>query len=452
MKKSINKKIIIITCLVGFFTFFFGYYISYRMNEKEKTKVEIIQEIMENEWYYGIDDENIKKTIEDKMILGMMDMEKDPYTRYLTSLGSLSDSFVGVGISVSIYGDYFIIEEVNSKHAIDGGLKVNDILISIDGNDLKNKTLDELNQLISGKSNVSLRVLRNNVEIGIDIQVIEYNPITVFTKEYQNGIAYVRITEFNMYTAEEVNTYFSSLSNEYNKLILDLRGNPGGYVDTVNKVLDLFVGKDKVSMITKDKNGNATVVKTFNDSCYLFNEIVVLIDENSASGAEALSAALDYHLDDIVTLYGNTTYGKGSAQKTYYFEDGTYFHYTYALWETPAGYTINKKGVEPEIVSKNTGISSLDIYMNELELYDYGEDVLSIQKFLNILGYYNGPLHSFIDEEVVSSIKLFQQAEGLEETGKIDMVTIRYMAKLIYDDKVAYLENELQAALGSMSS
>ena len=107
-----------------------------------------------------------------------------------------------------------------------------------------------------------------------------------------------------------------------------------------------------------------------------------MIDEKSASGAEALAAALNYHLDEIVTLYGNTTYGKGSAQKTYYFDDGTYFHYTYALWYTPAGVTVNYTGVDPEIYDVNIGVSSIRFDGIELGLYDYGSHVLGVQILL----------------------------------------------------------------------
>lgn len=450
MKKSLNKTILLSVCISFFFAFFFGYYISYRINENQKSKVDIIRKIMEDEWYYGIDEDDIEEFIETKMILGMIDLNKDPYTRYLTSLGTLADSFTGIGVSISIYGEYFIIEEVNSEHAIQAGIKEGDILTKIDDIDLKNKTLDEVNQLISNKNRISLTVLRNNNEIGLYVDVKEYEPITVFTKEYNNGVAYLKISEFNLDTASKIDNYFSSFTKEYTNLVIDLRGNPGGYISSVNDVLDLFVQSNKISMITKDKNGNETVIKTSDDHSYFFKKIVILIDENSASGAEALAAAMNYHLDDIVTLYGNTTYGKGSAQKTYYFSDGTYFHYTYALWQTPAGYTINHKGVEPEIVSKNEGISSLEIYNKELELYDYGDEVLSIQKFLQLEGYYSGVLHSFLDEETKDAIIAFQSANNLSQTGKIDSATIRYIAKLIYDDKIDYLNNELETVLGSM--
>lgn len=451
--KRIKKNWIISLILVLIFSFFTGYYISYRINEKEKSKLDIIQEIMENEWYYGIDDEDIASTLEEKMILGMLDLTKDPYTRYLTSLGTLADSYTGIGISVVKYGEYFIISEVSSQKAIDDGIKVGDILISINETSLKDKELNEINSLLPSVGNVEIKVIRNNQELTINTSVTTYEPVTVFTKEYGN-VSYVKISEFNMDTASSLDAYFYNLDRNCTNLVLDLRGNPGGYVSSVREVLDLFVTSNKVAMSTVDKNGNVTTIKTVDDALYVFNKIVVLIDSMSASGAEALAAALNYHLDEIVTLYGETTYGKGSAQKTHYFSDGTYFHYTYALWNTPAGNTINHIGVDAEISDVNAGISSISIYDKELKLYDYGEEVLSIQKLLKTLNYYNGENHMFFDETLEQAIKDFQSSaptsENLTINGKIDKKTLGYISKLIYDDSVDYLDNELQRVLGSM--
>lgn len=451
--KDIKKNWIISIILVLIFSFFTGYYISYRINEKEKSKLEIIQDIMENEWYYGIDDEDIASTLEEKMILGMLDMNRDPYTRYLTSLGALADSYTGIGVSVVKYGEYFVISEVSSKKAMEDGILVGDVLIKINDISLKDKSLQELNNLLPSGGNVSLTVIRNSQEIIINTGISTYDPLTVFTKQYGH-VAYVKISEFNYDTSAYIDNYFATLNPICTDLILDLRGNPGGYISSVREVLDLFVSSNKVVMSTVEKNGKVTMVKTVDDKLYVFNEIVVLIDSMSASGAEALAAALNYHLNDIVTLYGTTTYGKGSAQKTYHFNDGTYFHYTYALWNTPFGNTINHIGVSPEVESVNTGISSIDIYDKELKLYDYGEEVLSIQKFLKKLGYYSGELHSFMDEDLVDAIRDFQSSapasENLTSTGEIDEKTLGYISKLIYDDKISYLNNELQTVLGSM--
>jgi len=452
MSESGKKKYIIAMCLVCFFSLFFGYYISYRVNEKEKTKLEIIREIMENEWYYGLDEEDISATLETKMILGMQDLEKDPYTKYLLALGSLADSYTGIGVTINKYGEYYIVSEVASRVSVEAGVRVNDVLVYVNGISVKGKTTEEIKEIITSGANVRLGVVRNNLEISddnityIDTRITSYNPITVFTKEYNDSVAYVKISEFNMDTASYIKSYFSSLDNNYNDLIIDLRDNPGGYIEAVRQVMDLFVTKDKVVMSTVDKHNNISVVKTSDDTAYIFDEIYVLINGNSASGAEALAAAMNYHLSNV-TLYGEKTYGKGSAQKTYYFEDGTYFHYTYALWKTPFNKTINHIGVEAEVSDSNNHIGSLSIYNGELDLYDYGEHIRLVQNTLKRLGNYNGEVHGFVDEATINAIRDFQTCNDLEVTGEYDDATIGELAKLIYDDNYNFQVEQLNRVL-----
>ena len=448
-RKSSNFKLLWIALSVMLFSFFTGYYFCYRINEKDKSKLEIIQHIMENEWYYGIDEENLSGSLETKMILGILDSDKDPHTKYLTSLGSLSERFIGVGINVNIYGDYFIVNEINGEHAFKADIRIGDILTKVNGIDIKNKTFEEVNALMTSyEGKIALTVKRGEVTLTILAPILEYTPITVFTEEYGN-VSYVKISEFNKDTSASLDSYFNKLSSDHTNLILDLRGNPGGYISAVRDVADLFLPRNKIVMTTVDKHGNNEVIKTQDNNMYLFNKMVVLIDEDSASGAEALAAALDYHLDDIVTLYGNTTYGKGSAQTTYTFKDGTHFHYTYALWYTPGGYTINKIGVKPEITIQNNGMSSLKFSGVTVKLHDYGEDVLYIQKFLDKLGY-ETPLHSFFDEEMAYALVEYQTDYNLTITGEADNETIRHMVKLMYDDKVKYQNEEFNLVLRSM--
>jgi carboxyl-terminal processing protease len=429
--------------------------LSFRINEKEKTKLEIIQEIMENEWYYGIDDDNISSTLELKMILSMQDLSKDPHTKYLTSLGSLSDSYTGLGVTINKYGEYYIVSEVSSTSSVEAGIKKGDILVSVNGISVKNKTLKEVEELTAQRVDVALGIVRYGNEINsantitINARNTTYNPITVFTREYNDNVAYIQITEFNLDTAQNIRNYFSSLDSKYDDLVIDLRGNPGGYISAVREVLDIFVRSNKVVMYTVDKHGSVTTVKTNDDMDYIFDDIYILIDDDSASGSEALAAAMNYHLPNVV-LVGETTYGKGSAQKTYSFEDGTYFHYTYALWKTPANAEINHIGVAPEIYDVNAGISSITLYDGNFKLYDYGEGVKSIQLFLSKLGYYSGEIHSFFDEETKSALMLFQKENGIDETGVFDNLTKGLFAKFSYDDEQTFKNEQLNRVLALM--
>jgi len=209
-----QKKIFIIACLIiTFFAFSIGFYVSYAFNEGGKNssarnKFDKIYSILKDEWYYGKDDQNIEKTLIDNAIYGMLDTEKDPFTRYLTSLGSLASSYEGLGITVSEYKEYFIITDVASKINIDAGLKVGDILKSIDGNSLANKSSDYIKTLITNKESVSIVVERNNVDVVVTGYITIYTPVTVFKDfSYSNEVAYIQITEFANDTASYLDTY-----------------------------------------------------------------------------------------------------------------------------------------------------------------------------------------------------------------------------------------------------
>ena len=456
-EKKRLKKIFIIVCIIAvFFAFSIGFYVSYAFNENNKknsdmTKFDTIYSILKDEWYYGKDNDNIEKTLIDNAIYGMLDTEKDPFTRYLTSLGSLASSYEGLGITVSEYKEYFIITDVASKINIDAGLKTGDVLKSIDGNSLANKDSAYIKSLIANKDSVSVVVERNGVDITLTCYVTVYTPVTVFKNfSYSNEVAYIRLSEFAADTADGFDTYLQEAKDlNYNKLIIDLRDNPGGYITSVVDCADLLMGKGKVVLTTKDKEGNSYSYKTSSDDKYDFNKIIVLINNNSASGAEALAAALNENMDETVELVGVTTYGKGSAQKMIYFTDGTYFNYTYALWYTPNDNSIHKVGVSPETTYTGSGIHLINFVSVNLEKNNYGEEVKALQEVMKKLGYYNGELTSFFDEKLENALKQYQLDNEIEQTGKLDDLTIRYILAKYQDDKVADYYNEILEVLAN---
>jgi len=455
-----QKKFWIIVCsIIAFLTFSIGFYASYAFNSsssnnRDKDKWETIYSILKDEWYYGIEDENIEKTLIDRAIYGMLDTQKDPFTRYLTSLGSLADSYEGLGITVSEYKEYFVVTEVSSKINLDFGFEKGDILKSIDGNSLANQSSDYIKSLIENKKTVSVVVERELVgEITLTGHITTYEPVTVFKDFSREEMAYIRISEFALDTAIYLDQYLKDAKSEgYNKLILDLRDNPGGYINSVVECADLFMGKGKVVLTTKNKVGDSYSYKTTSNDKYDFNKIVILINNNSASGAEALPAALNENMGDVVELVGVKTYGKGSAQRTIYFTDGTYFHYTYALWFTPSDNSIHMVGVSPETVYTGNGIHLLNFTKTKLKRYDYGSDVYNLQVIMKTLGYYNGGLTSYFDEELEEALKSYQQDNYIEQTGELDSLTIRYITAKIYDDQTNDYKNEVNKVINDFGA
>ena len=457
---KLKKFFVVICIIVSIFSFSIGFYLSYVFNKdtenKNQTKLDAIYDILSNEWYYGKEDENIEKTLIDKAIYGMLDTEKDPFTMYLTSLGSLANSYDGLGITIVEYKEYFMITSVASFVNMDEnkGLKNGDILKSIDGNDLKNKDSSYIKTLLADKESVEIVVERNGTNKTITGYITTYTPVTVFQNfSYSNEMAYIQISEFGLDTGDELEDSLKEAKEAgYNKLIIDLRDNPGGYITSVVECADLFLEKNKVVLTTKDRHDNAYSYKTTNNDKYDFSNIVILINNNSASGAEALSAALDYHLDDKVDLVGVTTYGKGSAQKTVYFTDGTYFHYTYALWYTPEDVTIHNNGVKAETIYTGSGLHTKEFSAVELKETDYGQNVKNLQKILDYLNYYSGEETGYFDSALKESLIQFQKDNNIEQTGKLDRLTIRYLLAKSYDDKIIDYKNEIQEVLSKYSA
>ena len=442
-QKKQKKVLVIVSLVVAFLAFSIGFYASYAFNNsstsgKHKDKFNAIYDILADEWYYGSDYENLEKNLIDRAIYGMVDTQKDPFTQYLTSLGSLATSYQGLGITISEYKEYFIIQEVASKANIDEGLKKGDILISIDGVDLANKTAENIKSLIQNKNTVDLVVLRGKTSIELKGYITTYTPVTVFKDFSSEQMAYIQITEFAQDTASYLNMYLKQAKDEgYNKLIIDLRDNPGGYITSVVDCADLLMEKGKVVLTTKNKDGDSYSYKTVSNSKYDFDKIVVLINGGSASGAEALAAALNDNMGEKVELVGVKTYGKGSAQKTIYFSDGTYFHYTYALWYTPSDKTINGEGVLPETAYAGSGIHLLNFNKTvTLKQDDYGDHVYNLQVIMKELGYYTETINSYFGEVLVNSLKAYQKDKNIIESGELDELTIRYILADYYDSLV----------------
>ena len=451
-----QKKLYIIVCMIAtFLAFSIGFYASYVINTSNKSddyknKLDTIYSILKDEWYYGKEDKNIDKTLIDNAIYGMLDTQKDPFTRYLTSLGSLASSYQGLGITVSQYKEYFIISDVTSKINIDAGFKKGDILKSIDGHSLANKDTEYIKELISDKDKVEFVVERSNNDMTLTGYITTYRPVTVFKDFSSEEIAYIRISEFDDDTADYLEQYLQEAKDEnYDKLIIDLRDNPGGYIRSVVDCADFFLPKGKVVLSTQNKKGESYIYKTTNNDKYDFSKIIILINNGSASGAESFSASLNENMGDTVDLVGVKTYGKGSAQKTIYFTDGTYFHYTYALWFTPLGNSIQNVGVSPEVVYSGSGIHLLNFPSIALEKNDYGVDVYNLQIIMKELGYYSGEITSFFDENLENSLKNYQHDNQIEESGKLDELTIRYLLAKNYDDKVIDYINEINEVINN---
>ena len=230
------------------------------------------------------------------------------------------------------------------------GVKAGDILYKVDGEDVTAEDLSEVVARIRGEEGtiVTLTVLRgeNHEEVTLDITrgVVQVQTVTYTMKE--NQIGYIRITEFDKVTYEQFENALNELTQQgMEGLVVDLRANPGGNLDTVSQILDLLLPKGTI-VYTEDKNGKRQ--EWTSDEEHQFTQpLAVLVDGNSASASEIFAGAVqDY---GIGTLVGTTTFGKGIVQQLIQLPDDTCVKLTISEYFTPNGRNIHKKGIDPDV-------------------------------------------------------------------------------------------------------
>jgi len=318
-------------------------------DENIKSFLDVYSDVVNG--YYEDVDKN--KAIE-SAISGMMDYLGDKYTTYLNDsetsdlTNSLQGKYTGIGISIS--SDYIIQEVFDNTPASEAGLKKDDKIISVNGVLTEGLEITQVTDNIkNSNSDVELVILRNNQEINIKLQVKEINkPAIVYSIQEKDNkkIGYLFISTFSSTLGEQVQNALEKLeSQNIDRLIIDLRGNGGGYLTAAEETASLFLEKDKViySLETKDE------IKTYNDQTNEKRDykIVVLVNKGTASAAEILTSALKDSYG--ATIVGDTTYGKGKVQQTKTLSDGTMVKYTTAKWLRPNGECVDQVGITPDI-------------------------------------------------------------------------------------------------------
>ena len=226
-------------------------------------------------------------------------------------------------------------------------MQVGDKFISVDGTNLNETDGTAVGVLIrsTDKKAVDVVIERNGEELTFNVKIgtIEEPAITYEIKD--NNIGYIQISKFSRPLTSQMESALKDLeANGMSKLIIDLRNNSGGYLDSAETTASLFLKKGKLIYSLEDKNSKEDYYDQTETSRNY--PIVVLINNNSASSAEILAAALKDSYGAV--LVGQTSYGKGKVQQTYDMEDGSMAKFTSARWLRPNGDCIDKKGINPD--------------------------------------------------------------------------------------------------------
>lgn len=324
-------------------------------NDENIAEIKNVYNTITSEYIDGVSKEMVKKGA----ISGMMSVLGDDYSVYYDEKESssfeeeVSGTFYGMGAEIYQDKDNNIVVNKVFKNspASKAGLKKGDIYLKINNKDITNKTTEEVSKIVKGKNNntFTLTVKRNDKAINLKVTTAKVEIPSVTSRiitEKDKKIGYIAISIFASNTDEQFEKHLKKLDKQnISKLIIDVRSNQGGELETVINIASNFLKKENVIVQTeKDKKTTKIYSKKNSEKKY---EIVVLINGASASGSEVLASTLNENCG--AALIGTTTYGKGTVQKTKGLSNGTMIKYTTEIWKTSKGKAINKKGIEPTI-------------------------------------------------------------------------------------------------------
>lgn len=291
-------------------------------------------------------------------VAGMVRAADDPYTVFSPPAETkqfeetIQGSFSGVGIEIGMRNNLVtVIAPLAGSPADRAGVREGDIIIAVDDDKLTQDTsLDEVVRKIRGEQGqaVKISVAREGAGEAIDITIVRDTiSIESVRLEIADGLAHLVITNFNGDTAKQFATAARQLTEQQARgIILDMRSNPGGFLDAAVDITSQFVAKGTLVVSEKGKVNKEYAAK--GGATLEGLPVVVLVNGGSASASEIVAGAL--HDQVQAPIIGVKTFGKGSVQEFLKLSDGSSLRVTVAKWFTPTGHSINEQGIEPTIV------------------------------------------------------------------------------------------------------
>jgi carboxyl-terminal processing protease len=286
-------------------------------------------------------------------VQGLIKGLDDPFSAYYDPAAykrlqqSYQGHFSGIGVYLSFGPAYPVITgTVSGSPAALAGLKAGDQITKVGDKDMKGITADQATPLIQGPDGtpVTLTIQRGNQTLTVTITRAEIEIPTVRSSVVGNRIFYLRIYQFGSKTSADFASALKTGLPGANGVILDLRGDPGGFVSAADDVVSQFVSSGE----TFETRGRGSLSRHQVGGTHLAPAVplVVLVDANTASAAEIVAGSLQVH--HRAKLVGTKTYGKGSVQQDFRLKDGSDLHLTVERWYLPNGQTIDHKGLEPD--------------------------------------------------------------------------------------------------------
>lgn len=436
------------------------YYKKIYVGQNDYLLLNKVYDELDKNYYKDID----KSTLYAGAVKGMVEALDDPYSTYMTTEETdefrlmLENEFVGIGVQVEQTPSGVYVTKVFEKSPAESvGISEGDIISTVDGESVLETPLDDLISMIRGPkgTNIEIGVKRagekEDLVFDVKREKIELEDLSYGLVGEDDSIGYIKINDFTDDIHIQFNDAYTDLKGKKIKsLIIDVRNNGGGYLDEVVKIVDMFVDDSKP--IYQEKVKDEVTKKVSGNKSKEDIKVAVLINESSASASELLAASLSEINGS--KLIGITTYGKGTAQTTKEYSNGSSLKYTFAQWLTPDGNWINDVGVSPDYEEELSDIYSYKkILISETLKFDQvSQQVINSQKSLVELGY-KTRVDGYFGKDTQEAVKQFQTKNNLPVTGEVDIAT----ANAINEQFQAHLsdqnnDNQIKKAIEVLSN
>jgi len=298
----------------------------------------------------------------DGAIAGMLGAIGDPFTSYLPPpeakrfMDDIGGKFGGVGIEIGIRDDILtVIAPLDGTPGDRAGILAKDKILKVDGTITVGMSLSEAVKLIRGDkgTEVILTIGRDDEILDVPIVRAEIKIPAVKLEILENNIAHLKVITFNGNVESQFKKYADEiLDKDIDKIILDLRNNPGGLLSSSINLSSWFLDEDDLVTIEDFGNGIRNEFNAVHNARLKGKKVVILINQGSASASEIMAGAL--RDNNRTLLIGETTFGKGSVQEVEELKDNSSLKFTVARWLTPSGGSIDDTGLEPDIVIEIT--------------------------------------------------------------------------------------------------
>lgn len=398
--------------------------------EKFDTDVNFMKNVIYfvlDKYQYEVDQEDIINGLYDGFF-GILDDYSVYYTpkEYKDMLESTAGEFMGIGVQImDINGQIVVITPLPGSPALEAGIKPGDIIKYVDGADITGVTTSQASLLIRGKegTSVKIRVMREGKNLTFDLTRRAIVTSVVEGKIMDDNIGYLKITDFSDNMVELVKKELAKFDEQnVKKVVIDVRNNGGGTLQSAIDLLNLFVTEGPVVYVDYAAGKEDVYESKLKEQKY---EIAVLINKGSASATEIFTGAVKYKGEGVVV--GTQSFGKGVVQTLYPLVNGSGVKLTTAEYFSVNRTPVHKVGVTPDIIVENEKIdlSKFPVFSGEKKpvLGSVSLDVLAAEMILDTLGYDVDEPDGVYDQKSFDQIMKFQKDNFLYEYGIIDIAT-----------------------------